>query len=79
MIRKEALEKLWYLPSINMQEKIIIDKLLNEIYNDFESRTCSNCKFDDCGCSVQDSINRVEEEPIDFSNFGCIKFQRVIR
>ena len=42
------------------------------------ARTCDSCKYDGCGCSVQDTIYRCDEfdgRPIsDLDDFGCNKW-----
>ena len=52
-------------------------KLLNaslcEINQVLSKQVCDNCKFDYCGCSVQDSILRVDPEAT-FTTFGCNSF-----
>ena len=47
---------------------------VDRIYDDFEQRTCENCKYDSYGCSVQDSILQVDPEAI-FTTFGCNGFE----
>ena len=52
-------------------------KLLNaslcEINQVLSKQICDNCKFDYCGCSVQDSILRADTEAT-FTTFGCNSF-----
>ena len=60
--------------------ELLIVSLLADIYNDFESGVCKNCKHNFCGCSIQDMIlefkNKYGIESSDFDNFGCNKFER---
>ena len=48
--------------------------LIDAIYDSFEQRLCNNCLFDDCGCSVQDSILRCDPN-VTFDTFGCNSFE----
>ena len=45
----------------------------------FENRICETCKFDGCGCSVQDDIWRLadldDRDLPDLDNFGCNKWE----
>jgi len=48
-------------------------RLIDEIYDDFEHRTCENCKYYNI-CSVQEAIDNSRYiRPLDF---GCNKFER---
>ena len=52
--------------------------IVRTILDDFENRTCSNCKHDCCGCSIQDSLIYVEQLNNTIPNlddFGCNKFK----
>ena len=49
---------------------VAVDMLL--LLKEFE--ICNNCKFDYCGCSVQDSILQVDPEAT-FDTFGCHSFK----
>jgi hypothetical protein len=75
MTREEVIKDLWDLGFVSPRVKVDVDNLIHKIYDDFENRTCSTCKFDNCGCSVQDSIYRAEQDIVDLSNFGCIKWE----
>lgn len=55
------------------------DAIINEIYDDFESRTCENCKryvpmkwtdFDNKCASMENKVSHVDKD------FGCNKFER---
>lgn len=49
-------------------------KFINKLYNDFESRTCSNCEYFRASlrfCSKSVSINGYTDK-----DFGCNKFKR---
>ena len=48
--------------------------LINEIYDSFEQRLCDNCKHNDYGCSIQDSILQIDPEAT-FLTFGCNSFE----
>lgn len=45
MTREEAKQKLWATGSINTMSKVECDNILNEVYDDFENRTCESCKY----------------------------------
>ena len=54
-------------------------RLIDKIYDDFESRTCENCKYniataneDIMWCNNSDALEDFEV----FANFGCNKFER---
>jgi len=53
---------------------------IQEIYDNFESRTCKNCKFDWCGCDIRDAIFRISKlddvEMPNLDDFGCNRFER---
>lgn len=40
----KAIKKLWNLSFASTRAKVDIDDLIKNIYDDFESRTCENCK-----------------------------------
>ena len=67
MTREEANQKLWATRNINTLSKVECDNILNEVYEDFENRTCNNCKAKNC------SIKRVlmELEEINPDYFSC--------
>ena len=57
-------------PAFAIQEcKLWIDK----IYDDFESRTCENCKKDYM-CSIQDAITK-DAKNLTNIGFGCNKYK----
>jgi len=59
-----------------------VRQAFDDIYDDFESRTCENCKQNDTMCTYQESIKvyckitRGEKYICDFRNFGCNRFER---
>jgi len=55
-----------------------IFKLINKIYNDFESRTCKNCsQYKDGKCRIfQGAKCKYTLDVIDDKNFGCNRFER---
>ena len=62
-----------------MQESIFY--LLKKVYNDFESRTCENCKHkyvvDAMTVECRDNDSMLEYLDLDcFPDFGCNKFER---
>lgn len=66
---KEEWSKIIESGIINFNEKNLIDK----IYDDFENRSCENCKFK----YVVDSMCtecRCNESPIDYIDFDCFPF-----
>lgn len=54
-------------------------KLLDKINEDLQSRVCKNCRFDYCGCSVQDSIINTAEILPNLDYFGCKSFERKLK
>ena len=44
------------------------------IHDSFEQQICDNCRYDYCGCSVQDLILQVDPEAT-FTTFGCNRFE----
>ena len=51
----------------------LLDASVYEINQALSKQVCNNCKFDYCGCSVQDSILRADPEAT-FTTFGCNSF-----
>lgn len=45
MTKEEAKQELWATRNINTLSKVECDNLLNKIYDDLESRNCTNCKW----------------------------------
>jgi len=89
MTREEAKNFLFkkiksYSEKIETNKELVdlikVDELIDRIYNDFENRVCRNCKYDFCGCAIQDIILNYEDEHglelSNFNDFGCIKFER---
>lgn len=56
----------------NGLHKLMID-LIEEL-EELENRSCENCKYDWCGCSVQDSILIVDNDA-KFDLFCCNKWE----
>lgn len=91
MTREEAKSaKVKYLNSDDEWSNSIIPvldchELLDDIYDDFESRTCENCKYydattynvsnDTTGFCKRLAIGRADAY-IEFEDFGCNKFTR---
>ena len=48
--------------------------MINTILAIKQFEICNNCKFNFCGCSVQDSILQVDPEAT-FKTFGCHSFE----
>ena len=76
MNRKEAKNSAiaWVIESVSVyyaREKV--EESIDEIYDDFESRTCENCEFfpNDIDCMV----DFMGEQPP--KRFGCINFERM--
>ena len=72
MNRDEALiygKSLGIKPATHGENCIMVDTILA-----MQSRVCNNCRFDYCGCSVQDSILQVDPDAT-FETFGCINFE----
>jgi len=83
MTREEVKEKMFYelrFIKTRPQEYKNIIKVIDVIFDDFESRVCKNCKYDWCGCDVQNAIFRISElndmEMPNLDDFGCNKFER---
>ncbi len=72
MNRKRALEmtREEYGVSAGVQARSII----NEVYNDFENRTCENCEYykDFKFCDLMPRINYI------YDGFGCNKFAKKV-
>ena len=73
MTREEAQNGLqWTATNEIMLENRAI-KLIDRIYDDFESRTCDNCKYLDGLCTLGIKHFEIDTNP---SDFGCNKFVR---
>ena len=82
MEREEAKQDLYY--GIQF-DTLKIDKFIDKIYDDFESRTCGNCKYNqkyDNSCNNSFVNNILSTSYIGtaslkcVSDFGCNKFKR---
>lgn len=66
----------------NFQDPQNCDKNKPADFKSYGERLCSSCAFDNCGCSVQDSIFRCDDidgrEQSDLSTFGCNKYEAKI-
>ena len=72
MTREEALSEIYSLTDTVEQAEVFIHK----IYDDFENRTCNNCKF-----YVVDTFYNLHRCQIikmveTFDNFGCNKWEK---
>jgi len=65
---KEIVNPPWHYGRTELHRDIDI------VYDDFESRVCKSCKYDYCGCSVQDSLLHFTPSA-DLDTFGCNKFK----
>ena len=84
MTREEA-KQLKYRRS-KQSESISFDRLdfmLDEIYDDFESRTCANCKYKDADLCTNIEVNNffpLSQEGNEFllepENFGCNQWKK---
>ena len=91
MKRDQALNRCIDIVSINgryipeMLEKL--EYFIDEIYDDFESRVCKNCKYfnEDEGCTNELNTLKFKdmfgkwEEPLyleNMKNFGCNRFEK---
>ena len=58
------------------------EHIIDKIFDDFESRVCKNCKYNNKMCTYQESIKvyckvtRGEDYGCDFDDFGCNRFER---
>ena len=72
MNREQALEygkSLGVKPSTYGEQCVMVDTVLA-----MQPRLCDNCRFDYCGCSIQDNILQIEPEA-SFETFGCTEFK----
>ena len=53
----------------------IIDKIFDEHEELIKPKSCDDCMFDYCGCSVQDSILRADNTAT-FETFCCNSFKK---
>jgi hypothetical protein len=70
MTREQALKKL----QNNKSSILELEFFINKIYDDFENKSCDNCKYDFCGCDIQDSLIRSHNDD-NFSDFCCNKWE----
>lgn len=56
-------------PSTWGERCVMVDTILA-----MQPKFCGECQFDYCGCSVQDSILKVEPDA-KFNKFGCTHFK----
>jgi len=89
MTRAEALDKLYTIWSYSKDHQNIdatkVAFLLKDIFDDFESRVCENCKYADWKFDWCDhDLNKWREgayyKPFKISKeFGCNRFERKIK
>lgn len=95
MTREEALKKIQYETILAKDDKILfqfcslpkasivikkdVEELIDKIFNDFESRTCENCKhftfMSRANSYICSSLDNQSVKWID-KDFGCNKFER---
>ena len=63
---------LWLDDGSGYPKKYIIEAIKE--LEELENRSCENCKYDWCGCSVQDSILIVDNDA-KFDLFCCNKWE----
>ena len=75
MTREEALQIIENTHgNIHLNTKAMIKQLINEIYDDFESRVCKNWFYyfeETCVCDESPLVTEIVDE-----NYGCNKFKR---
>ena len=84
MDREEAkkIEYEWVKDEWQMLGIVEVEEKIDQIYDDFESRTCGNCRYNDDMCTYQESIKvfskvtRGVEHMLDFTDFGCNRFEK---
>ena len=75
MTREEAQNGLqWTATNEIMLENRAI-KLIDRIYDDFQSRTCENCSHNN-SCEMQYVLRQGVTNPSFLKDFGCNKFVR---
>ncbi len=74
MDRDEAKKGLWSTRNINTLSKVECNSILDAVYDDFESRTCENCKHYNNMCEYGITAPLFSE--ITYKDFGCNKFER---
>ena len=77
MTREEAKQKLWATGIINTMSKVECDNILNEVYDNFENRTCESCKLfrkSDKACFLSTYNTYIRPVSIGFS--GCGKWEQ---
>ncbi len=87
MTREEAKEIIYYSSFEKGKYGLTKDnifKLINRIYDDFESRVCKNCKYYNPAHKVCENRKNIQPFEIDNKyvniftdgNFGCNRFER---
>lgn len=78
MTREEWSKHIQANGRINNSTKEWIENLVGEIYDDFESRVCGNCRYnqDNYKCTNNESMVEWLEDIEVFNTFGCNKFER---
>jgi hypothetical protein len=88
MTKKEAKQKLWACGNINTLSKVECDNILNEVFDDFESRTCESCRhcesqFGEMFCQLEELKTQEYNSIMGFTDvcmevskdFGCNKWR----
>lgn len=78
MTRDEALRLLNKHNDDDVASVDVIKQFINQVYDDFESRTCENCEFykeENKQCTNEASIAYTSQEAIYFDD-GCNKFEK---
>lgn len=70
MTREEAKQEYWITDGDNN-----VDEVIDSIYDDFESRTCENCKHNSIGTFCEKDIRRPLIAGYVDIKFGCNKFK----
>lgn len=82
MTREEAHNKMYDVWSDEIHYRSKPTDVMNEVYDDFESRTCENCKYANIcpdGGNTSATVNDCEMIKLtfyDYEDFGCNKFER---
>ena len=79
---EKAKQKLWATAKINTLSKVECDHLIDEIYDDFKSRTCKHCRYlnrtkqNVLLCDINNISNGTDYGALSVDeDFGCNKFE----
>lgn len=78
MNRQQAIHDITDGVAVHASDEILADfavSLVNDVYDDFESRTCSNCAVMDCTI-LSRLFNATEYLNFNLIDFGCNQFER---